>query len=94
MLDESFFTDAFTPSELTFLPNGIVTHENLVSNQSSDLQILSKNRFKHPNNPLISYFNINSVRNKIIVIREVIGKLPLDYFVISETKSDKSFRST
>ena len=82
-----------TPSERTFLTNGIVTHENSVSNQSSDLQILSKNRLKYPTNPLIGYLNINSLRNKIIDVREVIGKLSLDYFVISETKLDESFPS-
>ena len=90
---ELFFTDAFTPSERTFLTNVIVTHENSVSNQSSDLQILSKNRLKYPTNPLIGYLNINSLRNKIIDVREVIGKLSLDYFVISETKLDESFPS-
>ena len=37
---------------------------------------------------------MNSLRNKIIDVREVIGKLSLDYFVISETKLDKSFPST
>ena len=83
--------DAFTPSKRTFLINGIVTHGNSVSNQSSDLQILSKNRLKHPTNPLIGYLNINSLRNKIIDVREVIGKHSLDYFVISETKLDESF---
>ena len=87
---ELFFTDAFTPSERTFLTNVIVTHENSVSNQSSDLQILSKNRLKY-SNPL--NLNINSLRNKIIDVREVIGKLSLEYFVISETKLDESFPS-
>ena len=61
-----------------------------MSVQSLDLQILRKNRLKYP---LISYFNKNSLRNKIIDVREVIGKLSLDYFVISETKLDKSFPS-
>ena len=75
------------------MTNGIVTHENSGSNQSSDLQILSKNRLKYPTNPLIGYLNINSLRNKIIDVREVIGKFSLDYFVISETKLDESFPS-
>ena len=81
------------PSERTFLNNGIVTHENSVSNQSSDLQILSKNRLKYSTNQLIGCLSINSLRNKIIDVREVIGKLSLDYFVISETKLDESFPS-
>ena len=61
--------------------------------QNLDPQILSKNRLKYPTNPLIGYLNINSLRNKIIDVREVIGKLSLDYFIISETKLNKSFPS-
>ena len=34
---------------------------------------------------------LNSLRNKIIDVREAIGKLSLDYFVISETRLDESF---
>ena len=64
-----------------------------MTDQSLDLQILRKNRPKYPENLLIDYLNINSPRNKIINVREVIGKLSLHYFVISETKLDKSFRS-
>ena len=71
----------------------MVTHGNSVSNQSSDLQILSKNRLKYCANPLIGYLNINSLRNKIIDVWEVIGKLSFDYFVISGTKLDESFPS-
>ena len=61
--------------------------------QSLDLQILRKLRLKYPRNPLIGYLNINSLRNKIIDVRELIGRLQLDYFVISETKLDSSFPS-
>ena len=58
--------------------------------QISDLQILRKLRLKYPRNPLIGYLNINSLRNKIIAVPEMIGRLQLDYFVISETKLDSS----
>ena len=54
---------------------------------------MSKIRLKYPTNPLIGYLNINSLRNKIIDVREVFGKLSLDYFVISETKLGESFPS-
>ena len=54
---------------------------------------MSKNKLKYPIKPLIGYLNINSLRNKIIDVREVIGKLSLDYFVISETKLDERFLS-
>ena len=61
--------------------------------QISDLQILPKLRLKYPRNPFIGYLNINSLSNKIIDVREMIGRLQLDYFVISETKLDSSFAS-
>ena len=61
--------------------------------QISDLQILRKLWFKYPRNPLIGYLNINSLRNKIIDVQEMIGRLQLNYFVISETKLDSSFPS-
>ena len=43
--------------------------------------------------PLIGYLYINSLRNKIIDVRELIGRQQLDYFVISEAKLDSSFPS-
>ena len=61
--------------------------------QISNLQILRKLRLKHPRNSHIGYLNINSLCNKIIGVREMIGRLQLNYFVISETKLDSSFPS-
>ena len=61
--------------------------------QISEVQILRKLRLKYPRNTLRGYLNINSLRNKIIDVREMIGRLQLDYFVISETKLDSSFPS-
>ena len=75
---KSFFTDEITQSEHTFLTNGIVTHENSMFIQISDLQILSKNRLKYPTNPLFGCLDRNSLRNKTNDVREVIGKLLLD----------------
>ena len=43
--------------------------------QVSHLQILRKLRLKYPRNPLVGYLNINSLRNKIIDVREMIGRL-------------------
>ena len=37
--------------------------------------------------------NISSLRNKIIVLREIVKYLELDYFVISKTKINESFPS-
>ena len=44
-------------------------------------------------NQLVSYLNINSIRNKISDIRKVFGKLQLNNFFLSETKIDESFPS-
>ena len=49
--------------------------------------------FKYLRNPLIGYLNINLLRNKIIDVREMIGRLQLDYFARSETKLGSSFPS-
>ena len=54
---------------------------------------MHENRLKHPPNTLIVYLNINFLRNKIVDAKDVIGKLQLDYFVLSETKQDDSFPS-
>ena len=57
----------------------------------SDLQILHDLRFECPKNLLCAYLNINSLRNKIHDLRLIINDVPLDYFVIGETKLDNSF---
>ena len=75
--------------------NGICLRDVYRNNREIlDLQILRKLRLKYPRNPLIGYLNINSLRNKIFDVRELIGRLQLDYFVISETKLDSNFPST
>ena len=56
-----------------------------------DLQILQEDRIKFHNNPLLGYFNINSLRNKVTDLRIIFKDLSLDYFVLSETKLDESF---
>ena len=40
---------------------------------------------------MIDYLNMNSLRNKIVGLREIILELSLDYLVPSETKIDQSF---
>ena len=61
--------------------------------ECTDLQIMYEKKFKHPRNPLIGYLNMTSLRNKIVHIREVLGKHQLDFLVLSETKFDYSFPS-
>ena len=69
----------------------MITQQNSVLGKRLDLQILSKIRLKYPTNMLNDYLITISLRNKIIDVREVIEKLSLDYFVISETKLEESF---
>ena len=48
----------------------------------TNLQTLKKDKLNYPLNPLIGNLNINSIRSKISDIREVFGKLQLNYFVL------------
>ena len=71
--------------------NGISLRDVCRNNrQISDLQILRKLRLKYLRDPLIGYLNINSLRNKTIDFRELIGRQQLDYFVINEIKLDSN----
>ena len=56
-----------------------------------DLEALVKVKNDYPNNPMIGYLNINSLRNKIHSLRELVLLAPLDIFYIDETKLDDSF---
>ena len=50
-------------------------------------------RLKYPRNLLFRYLNINTLRKKIIDLREIISYLHLDYFGLSETKINHNFQS-
>ena len=84
-----FFVDAHTSS--TLLTENASTKPK--RKECTDLQIMHENRLKHPRKPIIGYLNINSLRYKIVDVRQVFGKLQLDYFVLNETKLDDSFPS-
>ena len=58
---------------------------------AADLEMLQNDRLKFLHNPLIAYLDINSLRNKVIDLGEILKDLPLEYLVISETKLDESF---
>ena len=58
---------------------------------AADLEMLQNDRLKFLHNPLIVYLNINSLRNKVIDLGEIVKDLPLDYLAISKTKLDESF---
>ena len=40
---------------------------------------------------MIAYLNINSLKNKINYVRELLSKAPIDLLCIDETKLDSSF---
>ena len=64
--------------------------ENL--SEETGLQQLQEEKLKHHKNPLIGYFNINSLRNKIADLRVTRKSfLSLDYLILSETKIDEPF---
>ena len=69
----------------------MTTSDEFSSVNSPDLQSLKAARSDNTENPMISYLNINSLRNKIIDLKEVLKHISLDHFVLSETKLDNSF---
>ena len=67
------------------------TENNNIENKN--LENMRQLRLKYPNNPFISFLNINSLRNKIIDVREIIKQTSPDYFVLAETKLNHEFPS-
>ena len=47
-------------------------------------------RKKNPNRIIIAHLNINSIRNKFVILKEVVGN-KIDILLISETKLDDTF---
>ena len=56
-----------------------------------DIDDLIKVRNPYLNSLIIGYLNINTLQNKIINLREIIAKAPLDVFCVDETKLGDSF---
>ena len=56
-----------------------------------DIDDLIKVRNPYLNSLIIGYLNINTLQNKIISLREIIAKAPLDVFCVDETKLGDSF---
>ena len=77
----------------------IRTHQKaLINDNRSDsnhcfIENITNLRLKNPDNPLIGYLNINSLRNKIMDLREIISNFSPYYFVLAETKLGASFPS-
>ena len=55
-------------------------------------QILKGLRLSNPKNVILSYLNVNSIRNKFENLREII-KQNVDVLAVAETKIDASFPS-
>ena len=81
-----FYRNVYTPPT-----RKILIQESKIGSISSGFRAARENRLKYMNNPLIGYVNTNSLRNKVIDLREIILELSLDYYVLSETKIDQSF---
>ena len=50
-------------------------------------------RTKYYKNPMLAFLNINSLRNKIIDLREIAERCLPDLFLIEETKLNQSFKT-
>ena len=50
-----------------------------------------KTRKTYEKNPIIWYLNINSLRTKILSLKEILHKAPIDILCIEETKLDETF---
>ena len=62
-----------------------------ISDSKLDISDLINLRKECPNNPIISYLNINSLGNKIDQLRDICKKASVDILCIDETKIDSSF---
>ena len=57
----------------------------------TDINDFIKVREAYSKNLILGYLNINSLRNKIINLRDVFAKVPIDILCADETKLDDSF---
>ena len=64
---------------------------DITNNDHSDISDLIKIREQYTNNLVLGYLNINSLKNKIINLREVVDNVLIDILCIDETKLDDTF---
>ena len=62
---------------------------NKVGSNHLSIDELIDIRYPYPKNHIIGYLNINSLRNKIISLREIIDVAPLNIFCIGTKKLDE-----
>ena len=53
--------------------------------------MVMKTRKTYEKNPIIGYQDINSLRTKILNLKDVLHKAPIDILCIDETKLDETF---
>ena len=58
---------------------------------SYDIDMVMKTRKTYEKNPIIEYLNINSLRTKILNLKEILHKAPIDILFIYKTKLDETF---
>ena len=64
---------------------------NLTSSNQVDINDLVKMREVYSKNRILGYLNINSLSNKIVSLKDVVAKVPIDILCIDETKLDDSY---
>ena len=58
---------------------------------SYDIDMLMKTRKMYEKIPIIGFLNINSLRSKVLSLKETLHKAPIDMLCIDETKLDETF---
>ena len=81
-----------SPDNASIDKNSLSNDENNEkSANSNDINKFEMLRKSNVNNPIIAYYNINSLRNKIHDLRCIISKALPDILVLAEMKIDQSF---
>ena len=63
---------------------------DIYENNANSVRQLRYSKSKHPTNPIFAYLNINSVRNKLRDVDDMVGE-SVEILTISETKLNASF---
>ena len=58
---------------------------------SYDIDMVMKTRKTYEKNPIIAYLNINSLRTKVLNLKEILHKAPIDTLCTDETRLDETF---
>ena len=69
----------------------VIFTEEVLNGKLSFFCTVIKMRENYSKNPLLGYLNINSLRNKITSLRDVVAKVSNDTICLDETKLDDSF---